>query len=78
MNLGHWLYPVMLLAAGCTAFYMFRLYFLVFEGEYRGGERPRVTETHGDAHGHDAHGHDAHGHDAHGHGHARRTSRRPR
>ena len=37
VNLGHWLYPVMLLAAGCTAFYMFRLYFLVFEGEYRGG-----------------------------------------
>ena len=39
-----------------TAFYSFRLYFLVFHG------KPRF-ET---AHGHDAHGHDAHGHDGHG------------
>ncbi|HEX4461496.1 MAG TPA: proton-conducting transporter membrane subunit, partial [Polyangia bacterium] len=55
--LGHYLYWVVLLAAGCTAFYMFRLYFLVFEGEYR-GPLP----------GADAHGHDDHGHDDHGHG----------
>ena len=68
VNLGHWLYPVMLIAAGCTAFYMFRLYFLVFEGEYRGGAA-QVHETHGDDHDAHAtgHGHDAHGHD-HGHG----------
>ena len=39
-----------------TAFYSFRMYFLVFHG------KPRF-ET---AHGHDAHGHDAHGHDGHG------------
>lgn len=39
-----------------TAFYSFRMYFLVFHG------KPRF-ET---AHGHDAHGHDAHGHDDHG------------
>ena len=39
-----------------TAFYAFRMYFLVFHG------KPRF-ET---AHGHDAHGHDAHGHDGHG------------
>jgi len=70
INLGHWLYPVMLLAAGCTAFYMFRLYFLVFAGKYRGAGAA-VVETHGDehddhAHAH-AHGHD-HGHDDHGHG----------
>ena len=38
-----------------TAFYMSRLYFMTFFGEYRGG--------------HDAHGHDDHGHDDHGHGH---------
>lgn len=47
-----------------TAFYMSRLMFMTFAGEYRGGH---------DAHGHDPHGHDAHGHDAHaghGHGHA--------
>jgi len=70
INLGHWLYPVVLLAAGCTAFYMFRLYFLVFEGKYRGGSAT-VTETHGDDHD-DAHAHAAaghgHGHDDHGHG----------
>lgn len=39
-----------------TAFYSFRMYFLVFHG------KPRF-ET---AHGHEAHGHDAHGHDGHG------------
>ena len=39
-----------------TAFYSFRMYFLVFHG------KPRF-ET---AHGHDVHGHDAHGHDGHG------------
>ena len=39
-----------------TAFYSFRMYFLVFHG------KPRF-ET---AHGHDAHGHDAHGRDGHG------------
>ncbi len=33
---GHILYGILLLAAGCTSFYMFRLYFLVFGGEFRG------------------------------------------
>jgi NADH-quinone oxidoreductase subunit L len=44
-----------------TAFYSFRMYFLVFHGEERFGK------AHADAH--DAHAHDvkAHGHDAHGH-----------
>ncbi len=36
-----------------TAFYSFRMYFLVFHGEERFGK---------DAHGHDDHGHDAHHH----------------
>src|SRR5207253_8523596 len=36
MHLGTIFYFTLLAAAGCTAFYMFRLYFLVFEGEYRG------------------------------------------
>jgi NADH-quinone oxidoreductase subunit L len=58
VHTGHILYGVLLLAAGCTAFYMFRLYFLIFEGEYRG---PKPDQ----AHGHDDHGH---GHDDHGHG----------
>ena len=44
-----------------TAFYSFRMYFLVFHG------KPRFETAHGhDAHGQDAHGHDAHGHDGHG------------
>ena len=38
---GYVLYGVLLLAAFCTAFYMFRLYFLVFEGEFRGTEEQR-------------------------------------
>ncbi|MCX7200877.1 MAG: NADH-quinone oxidoreductase subunit L [Burkholderiales bacterium] len=48
-----------------TAFYSFRMYFLVFHGKERfdtsGG-------GHGHGHGHDAHHADAHGHDDH-HGH---------
>jgi NADH-quinone oxidoreductase subunit L len=40
-----------------TAFYSFRMYFLVFHGTERFDQNP-------DAH----HGHDDHGHDAHGHG----------
>jgi NADH-quinone oxidoreductase subunit L len=64
--LGHWLYPVLLLAAGCTAFYMFRLYFLVFEGEYRGpaGETALAPAT---PPAHDAPAHAPHGPDDHGH-----------
>jgi len=42
------------IAAGFTAFYMSRLYFMTFWGEYRGG--------HGDDHADKAHGHDAHAH----------------
>src|SRR5262249_22376201 len=37
-HLGAVLYALLLAAAACTAFYMFRLYFLVFEGEFRGTE----------------------------------------
>jgi NADH:ubiquinone oxidoreductase subunit 5 (subunit L)/multisubunit Na+/H+ antiporter MnhA subunit len=46
---------------------MFRLYFLVFEGQYRGGAAT-VVETHGDEdpHAHDAHAHAAHDDHAHG------------
>ncbi len=46
------------IAAAFTAFYMFRLYFMTFWGEYRGGHAPE----HG--HGHDAHD-DHGGHHAH-------------
>jgi NADH-quinone oxidoreductase subunit L len=50
-----------------TAFYSFRMYFLVFHGKERWNE-----PGHGHGHGHDAHGaaahDDEHGHDAHHHG----------
>lgn len=47
-----------------TSFYMFRLWFLTFFGEYRGGGGS-VQEP---AARHDAHTGDAHGHDEHAHG----------
>ncbi len=59
-------------AALLTAFYMFRLIFMTFFGEYRGnaghGHAEHKHDTHGHAaSGHDAHGHDDHAHAAHGH-----------
>ena len=44
-----------------TAFYSFRMYFLVFHGKERYDQNPDAH--HGDHHGHDQHGHDQHGHD---------------
>src|SRR4029079_12703484 len=52
------LWAVGALVAGITAFYMFRLLFMTFFGEYRGG----ASHGHGHGHGHDDHGH---GHGAH-------------
>jgi len=40
-----------------TAFYSFRMYFLVFHGKERYDQNP---DAHHDDHGHDAHGHDDH------------------
>jgi NADH-quinone oxidoreductase subunit L len=55
-----WAYwAIGLLTAFLTSFYMFRLWFLTFFGEYKG-------EVEAQGHGHDAHGHDSHG--GHGHG----------
>src|SRR5471032_830248 len=55
-----------------TAFYSFRMFFLVFHGPERfrnpkHPESPMAIEA--AAHAHDAHAHDSHGHDDHGHGH---------
>jgi len=55
-----------------TAFYSFRMYFLVFHGEERFGKADAHHDDHHAAHDSDAHGHDAHGdhddaHDAHEH-----------
>jgi NADH-quinone oxidoreductase subunit L len=56
----YWLIGV--ITAFITSFYMFRLLFMTFFGDYRG-----ATNDHGhDSHAHD--GHDSHGHDSHGHG----------
>ena len=51
----YWLLGV--ITAFITSFYMFRLMYMTFGGEYRGAPAP------------DAHGDGAHAHDAHGHGH---------
>jgi NADH-quinone oxidoreductase subunit L len=51
----YWLIGV--ITAFITSFYMFRLMYMTFGGEYRGAAVPQ------------AHGHDDHGHDDHGHGH---------
>jgi NADH-quinone oxidoreductase subunit L len=67
-----------------TAFYSFRMFFLVFHGKERFHDKPFPAEhdeptpalEEDDAHGHDAHGHvpahaahDAHAHDDHAHAH---------
>jgi NADH-quinone oxidoreductase subunit L len=62
VNWAYWVIGVT--TAFITSFYMFRLMYMTFGGEYRGGPV--------EAHGHDAHAaHDAHAHDDHasGHGH---------
>jgi NADH-quinone oxidoreductase subunit L len=62
---GGVLFAIGVTAAVMTAFYMFRLYFLVFHGEFKGW---RIVSGWRDPHaGHHADPHDAHG--AHGHGH---------
>lgn len=49
-----------------TAFYSFRMYFLVFHGEERFGKPHHVHDAHAkDDHAHDAHGDDDHAHDDH-------------
>jgi NADH-quinone oxidoreductase subunit L len=60
-------FVLLVIAAGMTSFYSWRLYFMTFEGAPRWGHG-----SHGhDDHAHAADGHDdhAHGHDDHGHGH---------
>jgi NADH-quinone oxidoreductase subunit L len=57
---NHFAFWLLVIAAGFTSFYSWRLMFLTFFGESR-------AHGHGiDNHGH---GHDDHGHDDHGHGH---------
>ncbi len=46
-----------------TAFYSFRMYFLVFHGKERYDQNPDAHHAH-DSHGHDSHGHDAKPHES--------------
>ncbi len=55
------------IAAGFTSFYSWRLVFMTFFGARGDWSASLPAAAHADAHGQDAHGHDAHGHDAHGH-----------
>ena len=66
-------------SAGLTAFYMFRLYYMTFAGEYRGHAGEGIIQSEPEHAGHnlipdqrhldqgDAHSDKAHGHHAHGH-----------
>ncbi len=51
---------ILLITAGLTAYYTFRVFFRVFVG-------PKHFEPGDEVHGHDDHGHDAHAHGNHGH-----------
>ncbi|MBP0599704.1 NADH-quinone oxidoreductase subunit L [Herbaspirillum sp. LeCh32-8] len=69
-------YFAVLASVFVTAFYSFRMYFMVFHGKERFGQAHAHDDHHApaaaaharDDHGHDAHGHDDHGHDDHHHG----------
>ena len=78
------------LAAALTAFYMFRLIFMTFFGEYRGGHEEHVHDLSHDGHGHDDDHHaidptvdprtqsdHGHGHDDHHGAHTPHESPRP-
>ncbi len=55
---GHWLlWLVGAVTAFITSFYMFRLWFMTFFGEYRGAKDSHDSHGHG---GHDSHGHAPH------------------
>ena len=60
---GSWVFWLIgVITALLTSFYMFRLLFMTFFGDYRGAR----VDAHGQAHA--VHGHDEHGQDEHGHG----------
>jgi len=59
---------LLLLTAGLTAYYTFRVYFRVFLGpkHYEPGDELHAHDDHGHDHGHGDHGHGDHGHGDHG------------
>jgi NADH-quinone oxidoreductase subunit L len=72
---GHVLWAIGVITAGLTSFYMFRLWFMTFFGEYKPGAVDEGEEAHAaSAPAHAAHGAASHSHghaddQAHGHGH---------
>ncbi|MGE0798740.1 MAG: NADH-quinone oxidoreductase subunit L, partial [Lautropia sp.] len=63
-------YVALMAGVFVTAFYSFRMYFLVFHGKERFGHGSHGHDAHADAaHVGHAQAHDAHGHDGNGHGH---------
>ena len=63
-------FACVVIAAGLTSFYSWRLVFMTFFGKH--GDWVHALESQGnghDDHAHAAHGHDDHTHDDHGHGH---------
>ncbi|MBK7404084.1 MAG: hypothetical protein IPJ41_05500 [Phycisphaerales bacterium] len=56
-----WIGWILLITAGLTAYYTFRVFFRVFIG-------PKYFEPGDEVHAHDDHGHGDHGHGDHGHG----------
>jgi NADH-quinone oxidoreductase subunit L len=63
---GSWVYWLIgVITALLTSFYMFRLWFLTFFGDYRGGDRNDVAHRSAGAHGADDHADHGHGHGPH-------------
>ncbi|NPD15249.1 NADH-quinone oxidoreductase subunit L [Xinfangfangia sp. D13-10-4-6] len=63
-NYAFWM---LVIAAGMTSFYSWRLMFLTFFGANRADQKPHDDHAHGHDHGHASHGHDDHAHEDHGH-----------
>jgi len=58
---------LLVLAAGMTSFYSWRLFFLTFMGQARWGHEAQHHHDDHHAHAHDDHAHSDHGHGDHGH-----------
>ena len=71
-------FVLLLVTAGLTSFYSWRLFFVTFAGTPRWGAHAQHDDHGHAAHGHAAHGDDhAHAHDDHGHGHAHEPHESP-
>ena len=67
---GSWVFWLIgVVTAFITSFYMFRLWFLTFFGEYRGAQPSSKAKLATEPAAHDSHAPDSHAHDNHGHSH---------